>query len=68
MLFGCASLPGADPAPHREALALLHGNALAPDPWRVVPLLHLRIFFQVPVPEEFLRVLAGLPPLIKAYL
>jgi putative hemolysin len=69
VLFGCASFPGADAARHRDALALLHQTALAPEPWRVGPLPHRRATVPMPTdPVDPRRVVAGLPPLIKAYL
>lgn len=68
VLFGCASLPGADPAQHREALSFLRATALAPEPWRVGPQPHRFVDMRGPTPDDTRRVLAGLPPLIKAYL
>lgn len=68
VLFGCASLPGADPATHRDALAFLRAVALAPAAWRVRPQPHRFHDMAGPAPEDARGVLASLPPLIKAYL
>ena len=64
-LFGCTSFPGADPAPHRRALAWLARNAVAPADWApgrmspdAVPLDDGRTD---PHP-------AGVPPLLRSYI
>lgn len=68
VLFGCASFPGADHDRHREALAFLHETALAPTPWRVRPQPHRAVAMGGDAPADTKRVIAALPPLIKAYL
>lgn len=69
-LFGCASLPGADPCRHLAELAYLHHHHLAPPALRVAALASAR------VPMNGLSAAAidpraaarALPPLLKGYL
>ncbi|MBI1244675.1 MAG: GNAT family N-acetyltransferase [Alphaproteobacteria bacterium] len=78
-MFGCASLPGTDPAAHAAALSYLHYNHLAP------PEVRARALPERHVPMNILpagaaghadamqafdarTVIAALPPLIKGYL
>ncbi len=69
ILFGCASLMGADPTLHAEALTYLHKYHLAPPAIRprALPDIHvpMRTMDDVLNPK---RALASLPPLIKGYL
>lgn len=70
VLFGVASFPGADPAPHAQALAWLHHHHLAP------PALRVRARADGFHPMDVLpaagldrqAALAATPPLIRAYL
>lgn len=70
LMFGCASLPGTDPAAHAVALTYLRHYHLAPPglrahavPWRRVEMRALD-----PAAINPKRALAELPPLIKGYL
>jgi putative hemolysin len=79
LMFGCASLPGTDPAAHAAALSYLHHNHLAPEAIRARALPHLRVAMDV-LPAgagahgdalaafDARTVIAALPPLIKGYL
>jgi putative hemolysin len=79
LMFGCASLPGTDPAAHAAALSYLHHNHLAPEAIRTRALPHLRVDMDM-LPEgagahddalkafDARTVIAALPPLIKGYL
>ena len=79
LMFGCASLPGTDPAAHAAALSYLHHNHLAPEAIRARALPHLRVAMDM-LPagaaghDDALKafdartVVAALPPLIKGYL
>jgi L-ornithine Nalpha-acyltransferase len=70
VMFGVASFPGADPAPHLQALAWLHHHHLAP------PALRVRALPDGFFPMDGLgregldrkAALAAMPPLIRAYL
>ncbi len=69
-LFGCASLPGADPEEHALALSFLYHNFRAPDDLCVyaVPSRHVEMNM---MPAETIRerdAVKALPPLIKGYL
>lgn len=70
MLCGCTSFPGADPAPHRAALAHLTRHlapaALAPAPRGAGAIPFARDLAGV-VPDP-VAALAGLPPLLRTYL
>jgi L-ornithine Nalpha-acyltransferase len=70
ILFGAASFPGADPAPHAQALAWLHRNHLAPPELRPVALPPEARPMDVlpPGPLDRKAALADIPPLIRAYL
>lgn len=68
LMFGCSSFPGADAAPHAEALSLLCAH-IGPDGWRpgrrmddALPLAGLAR------PFNRARALAGTPPLLRSYL
>jgi len=70
LMFGCASLPGADPAAHALTLSYLHHSHLAPPELR--PRAHAARHVEMnimPVADiDRRRALATLPPLIKGYL
>ncbi|RMD48270.1 MAG: ornithine-acyl-ACP acyltransferase [Alphaproteobacteria bacterium] len=71
VLFGCASLPGADPARHRPALHLLAARHLGPAERRPVPRPGAAFDFTVAfagagAPEP--GAARALPPLLRAYL
>ena len=68
LLFGCSSLPGADPARHGPALAVLQAR-IGPDLWRpgrraarIVPL------HGQPCAQPAGEAPNGLPPLLRSYL
>lgn len=70
VMFGCASLDGADPSRLALPLSFLHHYAPTPDPWRAraLPERYVemnRMSKEAIDPKEALRVL---PPLIKGYL
>jgi L-ornithine Nalpha-acyltransferase len=67
LMYGCTSFPGADPACHAEALALLRRNHQAPQGAGPRP----KAAQSVPLPAgplDALRAQAGLPPLLRTYL
>ena len=70
MLFGVASFPGCDPAPHRDAIALLQHEHLAPP--ALCPVAHRPVFapdaLTPPAAADRLAVMRAMPALIKAYL
>jgi putative hemolysin len=71
VMIGCASLPGAEPARHAEALAFLRAQAGAPQDWRAQALPHrrARIDGSAPVARDGARrAQVALPPLVKGYL
>lgn len=82
VMFGCASLPGADPGAHAPALAFLRANALADEDWRAPARAGSRAPLRAPAvkaqneeaPADLAarvgarRALAMLPPLIRGYL
>ncbi|MBI3506207.1 MAG: GNAT family N-acetyltransferase [Proteobacteria bacterium] len=79
LMFGCASLPGTDPAAHAAALSYLHHNHLAPERFRAralpqhyvsMDLLPAGAAGHADAIEAFdaRTVIAALPPLIKGYL
>jgi len=79
LMFGCASLPGTDPAAHAAALSYLHHNHLAPEAIRAraLPERHVAMDLlpaaaagHADAIEAFdaRTVIAALPPLIKGYL
>jgi putative hemolysin len=69
VMFGCASLEGADPKRHEATLAFLAENFAPPPEWRVRALPSLRVEMRNPSlavnPKDAMR---ELPPLIKGYL
>jgi putative hemolysin len=70
LMFGCASLPGADPGRLKLPLAYLHHFHLAPDALRPQALPDRYVDMDL-LPREKIDVreaLAALPPLIKGYL
>lgn len=69
-LFGCASLPGADPALHAAELSYLHHHHLAPPHLRATALPPHRVAMDtLPADRIDTRAAArALPPLLKAYL
>lgn len=82
VMFGCASLPGADPGAHAPALAFLRAHALAGEDWRAPARASSTAQLRVSAlkapdglatadlagREEARRALAMLPPLVKGYL
>jgi putative hemolysin len=79
LMFGCASLPGTDPAAHAAALSYLHHNHLAPESIRARALAqHYVAMDLLPAGAaghedamaafDARTVIAALPPLIKGYL
>jgi len=79
LMFGCASLPGADPQQHARTLSYLHYNHLAPEPIRARALPDRYVATDILPPEmvdanaavadlEARAALSALPPLIKGYL
>lgn len=67
-LFGCASFPGADPARHGPALALLGARHALPDPWRVEAAAGTAVPLGTAPPGDEDAARAGLPPLLRSYL
>ena len=67
IMFGCASLPGCDPAEHREAFAWLSEHALLP-PERDCPPASDGIALQSAAIKPSDRSFAALPPVMKGYL
>jgi putative hemolysin len=68
VMFGCASLPGADPQLHAGALAALAALADKPE-WRVEPAARARRVVAPPAASLDVRAaIRGLPPLVKGYL
>lgn len=71
MLFGCASFPGTDPAPFRDAFALMRDRHLASERWS--PAVKSPRIFRFAdelaryVPDRR-RALTSLPPLLRSYL
>ena len=70
VMFGCASLPGTDPAQHAQALSYLCHHHLAPPEIRVRALEHRYVKMDVLAPGSYdaRKAMARLPPLIKGYL
>lgn len=70
ILFGVASFPGADPAPHAEALAYLARHHRAPEDLRVRALEGAFVEMDPPGQGEIdeKRARKAIPPLIQAYL
>lgn len=69
-MFGCASLPGADPQVHEAALSYLAQYHLAPEPLRVRALARHYVPMERIAQGEYDRVATSrlLPPLLKGYL
>lgn len=67
VLFGCSSLPGADPTRHAPALALLGSRHLAP-PDRRPPARRAAVRLDPGPPTDPRAALAGLPALMRTYL
>jgi putative hemolysin len=70
VLFGCASLPGSDPARHAATLGFLNHHAAAAPQWRVSARADRRAAMDtLPAAAIDARAaLAALPPLLKGYL
>jgi L-ornithine Nalpha-acyltransferase len=70
LMFGCASLPGTDPAQLAGHLSYLYHNHLAPESLRPRALPHLYVDMALAPKDSHnpRRALAELPPLIKGYL
>lgn len=70
LMFGCASLPGVDPAAIALPLAYLHHHHLAPPALRAQALPERFVAMDLLTPEaiDMRRALADLPPLIKGYM
>jgi putative hemolysin len=68
VMFGCASLPGTEPAP--DALSYLYHHHLAPPEIRVRALEHRYVKMDVLAPGSYepRKALARVSPLIKGYL
>ena len=69
-MFGCASLPGVDPAKVDHALSWLHLHHRAPSSFRPTALAASRVDMQILPPDRVDPVVARqqLPPLLKGYL
>jgi putative hemolysin len=69
VMFGCASLPGADPSLHAPALAALSSQCAAEPEWRVSACAHAQAV-EAPrlAPHDLKAALRALPPLVKGYL
>jgi L-ornithine Nalpha-acyltransferase len=70
LMFGCASLPGTDPAALAVPLSYLHHYHLAPPALRPRALPERRVDMRLAEPAAFdaVRAVAMLPPLVKGYL
>lgn len=70
LMFGCASLPGADPVRHTEALDYLHRHHLAPEMARPLAIAAERVEppFAAETSQSGRNAVLGLPPLLKGYL
>lgn len=70
LMFGCASLPGTNPAEIATPLSYLHHHHLAPPALRPVALPERYVSMALMGPEavDAKRAIADLPPLIKGYL
>ncbi|HEX3862237.1 MAG TPA: GNAT family N-acyltransferase [Stellaceae bacterium] len=70
LMFGCASLPGTDPAALAAPLSYLYYHHLAPPALRprAVPARYIDMRRLDPAALDPVRMLAALPPLIKGYL
>lgn len=70
LMFGCASLEGADPDALARQLAFLHHTARTPDAWAVAALPGRYVPMNRLHADQYdaRQALGALPPLIKAYL
>jgi putative hemolysin len=70
VMFGCASLPGTDPAQHALALSYLYHHHLAPPEIRARALDHRYVKMNMLAPGSYdeRKAMARVPPLIKGYL
>jgi putative hemolysin len=70
VMFGCASLEGADASQHRATLAFLAEHARPPAAWQVSALAGRRIAMaqEGGAPSDPKAALRALPPLVKGYL
>jgi putative hemolysin len=70
LMFGCASLPGIDPASHALPLSYLYYNHLAPEELRphALPARHVDMRLMPREAIDAKAALLALPPLIKGYL
>jgi len=69
-MFGCASMPGTDPAAHAEAMSYLYHHHLAPPEIRVraLPSRYVKMDMLIAGSYEPRKALMRVPPLIKGYL
>jgi putative hemolysin len=69
-MFGCASMPGTDPALHAEAMSYLYHHHLAPPEIRVraLPSRYVKMDVLPQGSYEPRKALMRVPPLIKGYL
>jgi putative hemolysin len=70
VLFGCASLQGADPINHELQLSYLAHHFAAPEQWKVRPLTPRFVSMNMRAPGSYdvSRAARALPPLIKGYI
>ena len=70
VMFGCASLPGTDPAQHALPLSYLYHHHLAPSEIRVraLPGRYVKMDMLAPGSYDARKAMARVPPLIKGYL
>lgn len=70
VMFGCASIPGTDPAEHAQALSYLYHHNLAPPEIRVraLPSRYVKMDVLEEGSYDPRKALARVPPLIKGYL
>jgi putative hemolysin len=70
LMFGCPSMPGADPAQHAQALSYLYHHHLAPPELRAraLPERYVKMDMLEPGSYEPRKALARVSPLIKGYL
>jgi putative hemolysin len=67
-MFGCASLPGPNPAAHAAELSYLHHHHRAPEPLRAKALIDAPMDLLTPGSYDVKAAQRALPPLIKGYL
>jgi putative hemolysin len=73
VMFGCASLPGADPHAHQPVIQFLRSHARSDEEWCARSKMSAQTFLPQASPSASARAtdrrtLASLPPLIKGYL